>query len=255
MRELGHTRRFLILGGTHEGRYLANQLVAHGEWVMTSLAGRVKNPALPAGEVRIGGFGGPEGLARWIKENQIDVVIDATHPYAERISASAEKATEELGIPLYVVERPLWQPQPGDRWISCPNMQAAADYIAKHYSAKNIFLTIGRQQLAPFQHDAQNSYIIRCVEKPEVPLPPQHELVLDRGPFEPESELNFMKKHQVDVLVTKNSGSEATYPKLDAARKIGAELLMVERPRVEHSYGIRTEHCCQVLAQLGYSVE
>lgn len=220
--------RALILGGTAEARELARLMMGQGWWVTSSLAGRVANPHLPVGEVRIGGFGGPAGLARWIFDNGIEVIIDATHPFAEQISLSAAEASRATGVPLICLHRKAWEPQAGDRWISVASMDEAAALVARDYH--HIFLTIGRQQLAPFAADPHNLYLIRCVEKPAPPLPKRHRLLLSRGPFDVAGEKETMIGNQIDVLVTKNSGGEMTSAKLEAARALGKPVVMVERP-------------------------
>ncbi|MDO4911484.1 MAG: cobalt-precorrin-6A reductase [Corynebacterium sp.] len=248
--------RALILGGTKEGHYLAQQLHKHGDWVMTSFAGRVRDLKIPEGEYRVGGFGGPDGLKAWIKENNVDVVIDATHPYAERISASASQACEQLRIPLYRLERPLWEQSPEDMWIHVDSMADAAQYLQGHPVEGSVFLTIGRQQLSHFSQDSHHHFLIRCVEPPAPEdLPASYELILDRGPYTVENERALIAAHNIGLIVTKNSGSAATFAKIEAARKIGTPVLMVSRPRSELTYGTRISHCCQVLAQFGYSAE
>ncbi|AKK03126.1 cobalt-precorrin-6A reductase [Corynebacterium epidermidicanis] len=218
----------LILGGTAEARELARLMMGQGWWVTSSLAGRVANPHLPVGEVRIGGFGGPAGLARWIFDNDIEVIIDATHPFAEKISTSAAEAALATGVPLISLHRKPWEPVPGDRWLPVASMDEAASIAARDYH--HIFLTIGRQQLAPFARDPHNLYVIRCVEKPTAPLPARHRLILSRGPFDVAGEKELMVGNQIDCLVTKNSGGQLTAAKLEAARSLGIPVVMVERP-------------------------
>ncbi|PRQ12051.1 cobalt-precorrin-6A reductase [Corynebacterium sp. 13CS0277] len=232
--------RALILGGTKEAREVAALLVGAGWRVTSSLAGRVKNPALPVGEVRIGGFGGPAGLARFLIDEAIEVVIDATHPFAERISISAAEAARAVGVPLVALHRPPWEPQAGDKWRSVPDMASAAQIAARDYH--HIFLTIGRQQLAPFHKDPHNLYVIRCVDPPQVPLPPRHRLILSRGPFSVEDEKRLMIGNQIDCLVTKNSGGPMTQPKLDAARALGIDVLMIARPQLPGGKRIHVVH-------------
>ncbi|APT84741.1 cobalt-precorrin-6A reductase [Corynebacterium aquilae] len=220
--------RALILGGTAHARQVAQLLKDAGWRVTSSLAGRVKNPKLPVGEVRIGGFGGPAGLARYLIDEAIEVVIDATHPFAERISVSAAEATRAVGVPLIALHRPGWSEGPGDKWIRVDSMQEAAQRVARDYH--HIFLTIGRQQLAPFAADEHNLYVIRCVDPPRVELPARHRLIYSRGPFSVDEEKRLMRGNQIDCLVTKDSGGEMTRPKLDAARALGIDVVMVNRP-------------------------
>lgn len=222
--------RALILGGTGEGRDVAAILHAAGWRVTSSLAGRVSNPKLQVGEVRIGGFGGPAGLTQWILREEVEVIIDATHPFAERISASAAEASRATGIPLIALHRPEWKPRPRDRWIPVKSMQEAAEKAARDYH--HIFLTIGRQQLAPFAQDSHNLYVVRAVEHPQVALPQRHRFILSRGPFTLESEKKLMIDNQIDCVVTKNSGGPLTHAKLDAARDLGIDVVMVQRPQL-----------------------
>lgn len=220
----------LILGGTSEGRELARLLVDAGWYVTSSLAGRVAAPRLPVGEVRIGGFGGPAGLARWLMQNNVDVIVDATHPFAERISYSAAEAASATRIPLIALHRPAWQSQPRDKWIAVPDMASAARQAAREFH--HIFLTIGRQQLAPFANDPHNLYVIRAVEAPSAPLPPRHRVLLSRGPFSIPGEKKLMRDNQIDCVVTKNSGGDYTYAKVAAARELGISVIMVQRPEL-----------------------
>lgn len=227
-RGTGGPAHVLILGGTAEARLLATSLVDAGVRVTSSLAGRVREPAIPVGEVRVGGFGGPPGLAAWIRENGVDVVVDATHPFAERISVSAAEACGGTGVRLLALHRPAWVAGDGDNWIVVPDMAAAAEFVALR--GHRAFLTIGRQQLAAFAGDGGTEYLIRCVDEPECALPPRHTVILDRGPFTEESELELLRGYDIDVLVTKNSGGAATEAKLAAARTAGIPVVMVARP-------------------------
>ena len=231
--------RALILGGTAESRELALLLLQSGWRVTSSLAGRVKEPKLPLGEVRIGGFGGPPGLARWLMDHEVDLVVDATHPFAEKISISAAEATRATGIPLIALHRPAWTPENYDEWIYVNDMEEAAR-IAERYH--HIFLTIGRQKLAPFANDSHNLYVIRSVDPPEGPLPKRHRLILSRGPFSVQDEKQLMRDNQIDALVTKNSGGSLTYAKIVAARQLGIPVIMVQRPPLPGGSRITTVH-------------
>lgn len=224
----GPPEKILVLGGTSEGRELANLISAAGLDVVTSLAGRVKRPRLPDGEVRIGGFGGPQRMGRYLLENRIGLVIDATHPFAERISASAVDASSSTGIPLLRLNRPAWEPGPGDEWVSVASADEAARIVQERF--KRPLLTIGRQNLAAFAGDARSSYLIRCVEPPEGRLPRRYLLMFDRGPFDFDSEHSLLRRHRIDVVVTKNSGGDATSAKLEAARSLHIPVIMIERP-------------------------
>ena len=222
--------RALILGGTAEARALAKRLVGEGWFVTSSLAGRVSNPKLPVGNVRIGGFGGPAGLTRWLISDATEVIIDATHPYAEQISESAAEAARATGIPLVALHRPAWEKQPGDNWIEVSSMQEAADVVADRFYSP--FLTIGRQQLAPFADDSNGRYLIRCVEQPTPPLPKNRKIILSRGPYDVAAERKLMRDYAVDCVVTKNSGGAATYAKIEAARDLKKPVVIVQRPQL-----------------------
>jgi precorrin-6A/cobalt-precorrin-6A reductase len=229
----------LILGGTAEARELAAALDARDVAVTSSLAGRVARPRLPAGEVRIGGFGGPEKLAAWLREHSVAAVVDATHPFAERISASAARACPAAGVPLLRLERPGWSERPGDDWHWVDTLPEAAALIPRLGS--RALLSTGRQGLAAFAelHDAW--LLVRCVDPPEAPLPPHHELLLDRGPYTLDGELSLIDRHRLDLVVTKDSGGEHTVAKLDAARERGLPVVVVRRP--PRSAGVPTVTC------------
>lgn len=221
----------LILGGTGEARALAAALVEDGPWrVVSSLAGRVSKPALPVGEVRVGGFGGPEALAEWLRVEHIAAVVDATHPFAARISASAATAAPAAGVPLLMLRRPGWTAGHGDRWQRVPTMSAAARALAEVRG--RVLLTTGRGGLEVFAHLPQR-FVIRTVDPPEPPLPADHVLVLDRGPYTLSGERDLMALHHVRTLVTKDSGGSMTSAKLVAARELGIAVVMIDRPPVE----------------------
>ena len=224
----GPPNKILILGGTAEGRKLADLITEAGLDVVTSLAGRVKRPRLPQGEVRIGGFGGPQRMGRYLMDSSVDLVIDATHPFAEKISASALEAATSTGTPMLRLNRPQWTPGKGDNWLSVSSAEEAARLVQERF--KRPLLTIGRQQLSAFAGDARSSYLIRCVEPPEGKLPRRYLLMFDRGPFDFDSEHSLLRRHRIDVVVTKNSGGDATAAKLEAARSLHIPVIMIERP-------------------------
>jgi precorrin-6A/cobalt-precorrin-6A reductase len=219
----------LVLGGTAEARELAGALDADGVHVTSSLAGRVSRPRLPAGTVRIGGFGGPHALARWLTEHGATAVIDATHPFAERISASAATACPRAGVPLLRLQRPGWSAAPGDVWHWVDDLHAAAAAIAAH--GERVLLSTGRQGLAAFADVQDAWFLVRCVEPPEPPLPLRHRLLLDRGPYTLAGELALIDEHNIDLVVSKDSGGELTQAKLHAARERGLPVILVRRPQ------------------------
>jgi precorrin-6A/cobalt-precorrin-6A reductase len=218
----------LILGGTAEARSLAARLDADGIAVTSSLAGRVSDPHLPVGETRIGGFGGPSALAQWLDEHEVSAVVDATHPFAARISASAVEAAAASGRPLLRVERPAWDEREGDRWQHVADLDEAARMLPE--VGERIFLTSGRQGLAAFTALDSLWFLIRCVDPPSGDLPRNHELLLARGPYTLEGERELFERHRIDALVTKNSGGSLTQAKLDVARERDLPVVMVDRP-------------------------
>ncbi|MGW7255379.1 cobalt-precorrin-6A reductase [Streptomyces sp. NPDC054834] len=223
------TPHVLVLGGTTEARRLAAGLTARGGVrVTTSLAGRVARPGALEGEVRTGGFGGAEGLAEWLRAQQVDVVVDATHPFAAGITANAARAATATGLPLLVLRRPGWRPTPGDRWHAVPSLGAAADALPA--LGRRVFLTTGRLGLSAFAHLSDLHFVVRSVEPPEPPTPPGLDVLLARGPFTVAGELELLRAHRIDVLVTKDSGGEATAAKLTAARELGLPVVVVRRP-------------------------
>ncbi|WP_066948445.1 cobalt-precorrin-6A reductase [Microtetraspora fusca] len=226
------TRRLLILGGTAEARGLAERLVGlPGLRVVSSLAGRVADPRLPAGEVREGGFGGPEGLAAWLREHRIDAVVDATHPFARRMTASAVAASAETGVPLLVLRRPGWRRRPDDDWRWAATLEEAAALLpGLAGDGGRVFLTTGRRSLAVFAELDDLWFLARSVDPPEPPMPRHTHVVLSRGPYTVPGELALMREHRIDVLVTKDSGGEMTTAKLAAARELGLPVLVVRRP-------------------------
>lgn len=225
-------RHLLILGGTGEARVLAAEAKARfGQdlRVTTSLAGRTQSGPALAGEVRRGGFGGSEGLAAYLHEAAIDLVIDATHPFATRISAAARAACQSLGVPLLALIRPAWVPQRGDRWIEAAGAAEAAAIVQR--LGRRAFLTIGHSELAAFSAVAGVHFLVRLVDPPAMPLPlASHEVILGRGPFTVAEEILIMTRHEIDVVVAKASGGGSTVAKLEAARTLCIPVVMLRRP-------------------------
>lgn len=224
--------RLLILGGTGEARALAAALQGRpGIAVTSSLAGRVSNPALPVGEVRIGGFGGVAGLVEHLRTAPVDGLIDATHPFAATISTHAAVAAQETAVPLLVLRRPGWTEADGDDWARVPDITAAAERVAAGEPGC-VFLTTGRRDLAAFAGDGDHDYLVRTVEPPDTNTPPRMTLLLDRGPYTVDGEAALMAEHGVRVLVTKDSGGPMTAAKLVAARERGIPVVVVDRPEL-----------------------
>lgn len=219
-------RTVLVLGGTAEARQLATALHREpGVHVVSSLAGRVRDPVRPPGEVRIGGFGGPEALAAWLAGRGIDAVVDATHPFAARMSAHAVAAAAAAGVPLLVLRRPGWTPEPGRTVVD--SLDAAAEVLPG--LGRRVFLTTGRGGLAAFAA-SDLWFLVRSVDPPEPPAPRRMRTVLGRGPFTLDGERALLRAHAIDVLVTKDSGGPPA--KLTAARLEGVPVVVVARPPV-----------------------
>ncbi|MCT7660072.1 cobalt-precorrin-6A reductase [Mycobacterium deserti] len=217
--------RILLLGGTSEARALAAELSPSVD-VISSLAGRVPDPALPVGQVRIGGFGGVEGMRRWLQDTEVDGLVDATHPYAATITAHAATVSRQLGLSHLILARPAWDP--GDAIVVGSDREAAKTVADMRFS--RVFLTTGRSGTAAFA-DVDAWFLIRAVTAPDEPtLPRRHQLVLSRGPYRYSGELALLREHRIDALVTKNSGGQMTRPKLDAAAALQVPVVMVDRP-------------------------
>lgn len=221
--------RILLLGGTTEARQLAERLAGHPAYEATlSLAGRTAEPrALPLA-VRSGGFGGAEGLAQYLRAQQIDLLIDATHPFANRISANAAQAARETGVPVFALRRPAWERVEGDLWESVESVEAAVEALGT--APRRVFLAIGRQEAFAFSRAPQHAYVVRSVDPVMPPLDvPQAEYILATGPFHEADERRLLEDRRIDVIVTKNSGGSATYGKIAAARILGKPVVMIER--------------------------
>jgi precorrin-6A/cobalt-precorrin-6A reductase len=218
--------KVLLVGGTGEARALADALVMQGVDVVSSLAGRTTDARLPTGEVRRGGFGGVDGLTRWLRDNSVDAIVDATHPFAATMTERAVMAARSLDLPLLVLRRPGWTEVPGDRWHWVATATEAARVLPTVGS--RAFLTIGRQGLHSFA-DAGSWMLARCVDPPE-PRPTWCTLIFDRGPYDVEGELTLLREYRIDVVVTKDSGGPATSAKLVAARQLDIPVVVIRRP-------------------------
>jgi precorrin-6A/cobalt-precorrin-6A reductase len=229
------SRHLLILGGTAEARMLAHAAsTLPGLAVTVSLAGRTRDPAPQSGTLHVGGFGGVEGLASFLAGVKIDLVVDATHPFAARISRHAVEACAERHVPLLMLARPPWRKQPGDVWHEVADVPAAASLLAKLAAegrARRAFVTVGRQELGAFSSVRGLALVVRLVERPETPIPlTDAQILTGRGPFGLDAERAWLAGYGIDVLVSKNSGGDATYAKIAAARELGVAVVMVERP-------------------------
>ena len=233
----------LLLGGTGEARALAGLLVADGVDVLSSLAGRVSRPALPAGRVRVGGFGGVDGLATFLVEHRIAAVVDATHPFAATISANAALACARTGTPLLRLARPGWSTHPdADAWTWVDDVVGALAV-----PGDRPVLTTGRQSLEAFLPWADRAVLARVVDPPELVLPRGWRLIRSRGPYDLPGERALLTEHRADLLVTKDSGGTLTEAKLDAAHELGVPVVVVRRPPGPGADVVATdvEHACR----------
>lgn len=223
--------RILILGGTQEGFDLAERLgELEGVEVISSLAGRTRDPRMPKGKVRSGGFGGAEGLARYLRVERITHLINAAHPFAEEISANAVSAAQAAGIPLMRLLRPAWAAQRDDRWVAARHAAEAAELCRRE--GGRIFLTLGSGEIEAFAHVHNVHFVVRMIEAPdELPLR-DYRMIAARGPFSLQDELRLLAEHHIGLMVAKNSGGDATYAKIEAARRMGLPVIMIERPTI-----------------------
>jgi precorrin-6A/cobalt-precorrin-6A reductase len=228
--------RVLILGGTTEASELTRLLAGDARFEATvSLAGRTVNPKTQPVRTRIGGFGGVDGLAAWLAQERIQAVIDATHPYADQISANTVAACGRLVLPLASIMRPAWQAQAGDDWREVASADAAVDAIGP--SPRNVFLSLGRLELGAFANAPHHHYVARTIDPPgDVALPPDIRLLVGRGPFDKDAEASLLAREKIEVLVSKNSGGAATYAKIEAARELRVPVVMIARPNKQHGY-------------------
>jgi precorrin-6A/cobalt-precorrin-6A reductase len=225
-------RRVLILGGTLEARRLAERLRGRADVaIMLSLAGRTAAPVAQPVPTRVGGFGGAEGLAAYLRAERIAALIDATHPYAATISANAARAAAVAGVRLLALRRPPWQPVAGDRWTEVADVPAAVRALA--LAPRRVFLALGRKELQPFGTAPHHHYLVRSVDPVDPPLPVPHaSYLVARGPFAESAERELLTAHAIDVVVAKNSGGDATYGKIAAARGLGIEVILLRRPHL-----------------------
>jgi precorrin-6A/cobalt-precorrin-6A reductase len=223
-------RQVLILGGSTEASELARRLPDRDrDDVTVSYAGRTRTRSVTPGRVRVGGFGGTAGLADYLTRERVDVLVDATHPFAAQMPHHAARACEATGVARLRVWRPPWERVDGDRWHDAADLDSAAATVGE-LGARRVFLTTGRQDLTPFSRLTKAWFLVRAIEVPAaVPLA-NASVVLARGPFDEDAELKLMRDHGIDVLVTKNSGGSAAAAKLAAARTLGVPVVMVRRP-------------------------
>jgi precorrin-6A/cobalt-precorrin-6A reductase len=233
-------RRILILGGTAEARALAGALAERKDLtVRLSLAGRTAEPLPQPVPVRVGGFGGPEGLADYLRAERIGVLIDATHPYAAEISANAVAAAQAAGVKLIALRRPPWRKVQGDLWTEVETMEEAVEALGQ--APRRVFLALGRKELRPFEAAPQHVYIVRSVDPVDPPLAVPHAIYLTaRGPFSEDEDRALIERHRIEAIVAKNSGGDATYGKIAAARALHLPVIMLKRPALPEVESVAT---------------
>jgi precorrin-6A/cobalt-precorrin-6A reductase len=220
-------KRILILGGTSDAVILARELLKAGQDVVTSFAGVTEHPTLPEGEIRVGGFGGEDGLYDYLKAGGFSAIADATHPFAAQISAHGFKAAARAGIAYLRLERAAWTPLPADNWISVADTAAAVQALP---NAARVMLTIGRKEIAAFIARSDLSGVARMIERPALELPGHWQLIQARPPFTVDEESLLLEAHKITHLVTKNAGGKLTVAKLIAARALRIPVVMIARP-------------------------
>ncbi|MGY0574895.1 cobalt-precorrin-6A reductase [Bradyrhizobium sp. RDM12] len=240
--------RALILGGIADASLLAAEIARAGIDAVYSYGGRTRAPADQPLPTRIGGFGGAGGLADYIRRKGITHVIDATHPFAAEMSRNAVAACAETGTPLIALERVPWVKAPGDKWIEVGDVATAVGALPE--APAQIFLAIGRQHIAPFAARPQHAYTLRFVDPPEAPLPFAADVIVSRGPFTLDGELEMMRTQAIAWIVARNSGGDGARAKIDAARTLGLPVIMISRPQLPER--LRVETVAEVMQWLGH---
>ncbi|MCP5080540.1 MAG: cobalt-precorrin-6A reductase [Alphaproteobacteria bacterium] len=242
-------RRILILGGTADARELAELLDRETDCeVITSLAGRTSQPAVQTGTVRVGGFGGADPLAGYLAENEINLLIDATHPYAAQISTNATAASEAAGVPSFRLERPGWAPLEADNWI---NVSTVEEAVAALPNGARALVTVGTGGAAPFLQRLDIQVVARMIERPAEPPMPPHKVMVARPPFALEDELLLMRTEHITHLVTKNAGGKKMAPKIAAARALKIPVVMIARPKLPEIETARNlNHALAIMGRL-----
>jgi precorrin-6A/cobalt-precorrin-6A reductase len=229
--------KILILGGTEEARQLAERLVAMGHDVTTSLAGKTSEPALPKGNLKTGGFGGGDGLGKYLRDERFERIVDATHPYATEIKTNAVRGAAVAELKLVRLTRPAWQEPQYSFWKHFASNEEAAQNLPRGARA---MLTIGNKGLEPFLARTDCSFVVRSIEPPERPLPVNASSLLARPPFYPQGEFALMQEQGVTHLVSKNSGGVQTEAKLQAALQLMLPVFMIARPELPPAYEVPT---------------
>jgi precorrin-6A/cobalt-precorrin-6A reductase len=241
--------RVLVLGGTSDANRLADAIARARIEAIYSYAGRTQSPVTQSLPVRTGGFGGESGLIEFIKAEQVTHLIDATHPFATEMSRHAIAACAALDLPMIALERAPWKKVTGDRWIEVESIDAAVEALPRPHA--HVFLAIGRQHLMPFAAKPQHAYTLRFVDPPNGPLPlPDTEIIVSRGPFTFQGDLELMRTRNIEWVVARNAGGAGARAKIDAARELGLLIVMIARPALPERP--QAESVEEVLAWLGH---
>lgn len=244
------TRNLLVLGGTTEATALCHALAAAQIPTTVSLAGRVARPKPLPCPVRIGGFGGIEGLRDYLRKHAITHVVDATHPFAAQMSRNAARACDTESVPLIALTRAPWRAQTGDHWSRVPDMEGAVAALDR--PAERVFLAVGRMHVNDFAAQPHHHYLLRLVDRPDGPLPlPHHVVEVARGPFDLNGDLALMRQHKITLVVSKNSGGSGARAKIDAARVLGLPVILIDRPPLPARQ--ETHDVTEVLDWLGHA--
>lgn len=241
--------RALILGGTADAGLLAAEIARAGIDAVYSYGGRTRAPADQPLPTRIGGFGGVSGLTDYIRDEAITHVIDATHPFAAEMSRNAVEACAQTGTPLIALERAPWAKAAGDNRIEVADVNSAVAALPE--APAKVFLAIGRQHIAPFASKPQHAYTLRFVDPPEAPLPFAADVIVSRGPFTLDGELEMMRARGIAWIVARNSGGDGARAKIDAARMLGLPVIMISRPALPERE--RVESVAEIMQWLGHS--
>jgi precorrin-6A/cobalt-precorrin-6A reductase len=233
-------RRILILGGTAQARQLAERLAARADLAVTlSLAGRTSAPAAQAVPVRIGGFGGVQGLVDYLARERVDALVDATHPYAARISANAGRAAERARLPILALHRPPWIAVTGDQWTEVADMEHAVRALGS--APRRVFVALGRKELEPLAAAPQHDYLVRSIDPVDPPLRvPRADYITQRGPFAEADERALLTEHRIEIILAKNSGASASYGKIAAARALRLPVMLLQRPILPNVAAVET---------------
>ncbi len=240
----------LILGGTTEATALARHVAEAGLRGIVSFAGRVERPVRQPLPQRVGGFGGPAGLAEYLRTEGITHVVDATHPFAAQMSFNAVAGCAQAAVPMVALTRAPWTEAPGDDWTHVPDIAGAV--AALNRPACNVMLAVGRMHLAEFAPNPQHRYLLRLVDPPKAALPlPKTEVLVDRGPFSEDADRALMETYAIDLVVSKNSGGSGAYAKIAAARALDLPVIMIDRPPQPERISLHSVE--EVMAWLGHA--